>query len=126
SEVNTGPSRGKNVLATLTDSEWVHFHDADEALGREFVQRARTWITRDDMDVVLFGTEDRDDRTGATLHNRQWDDEALRADAVRYCIQNTVTNCGVYRRSAFLAVGGFDADEETKYNEDQAMHLRLA
>jgi GT2 family glycosyltransferase len=41
-------------------------------------------------------------------------------------VQHTVTNCGVYRRKAFLDAGGFDTDDATKYNEDQAMHLRLA
>lgn len=126
SDVNTGPSPGKNALAALTTCEWVHFHDADEALYPEFVERARPWMGRNDVDVLLFATEDRDDRTGAKLSECHWDDAALRADAIRYCILNNVTNCGVYRRSSFLAAGGFDPDDNTKYNEDQAMHLRLA
>lgn len=126
SDVNTGPSAGKNVLARHTTCEWVHFHDADEALYPKFVERARPWLIRDDLDVVLFATEDRDDRTGNMLGTRQWDDGALREDAVRYCILQTVTNCGVYRRDVFLEAGGFDTSDDTKYNEDQAMHLRLA
>jgi len=125
-DTNTGPSEGKNVLARHTSCEWVHFHDADEALYPKFVERARAWLSRSDVDVVLFGTEDRDDLTDRMLLTRQWDDAALHEDAVRYCILHTVTNCGVYRREAFLAAGGFDVREETKYNEDQAMHLRLA
>jgi len=124
-DVNTGPSLGKNQLAQLTSADWVHFHDADEALQPEFVARARTAIS-DAVDVVLFDTEDRDDVTGRQLGQSRWGDVALRDDAVRYCIEHTVTNCGVYRRSAFLRAGGFDTDEATKYNEDQAMHLRLA
>jgi glycosyltransferase involved in cell wall biosynthesis len=126
SDINTGPSAGKNVLAAATSCEWLHFHDADEALYPRFVEFARRWTTRHDVDVVLFGTEDCDDGTGRTLGSRRWDDAALREDAVRYCIRETITNCGVYRRAAFLAAGGFDTREETKYNEDQAMHLRLA
>jgi glycosyltransferase involved in cell wall biosynthesis len=124
-DVNTGPSLGKNELARLTSAEWVHFHDADEALEPEFVARARASVS-DAVDVVLFDTEDRDDITGSVLGQARWGDVALRDDAVRYCIEHTVTNCGVYRRHAFLRAGGFDTDEETKYNEDQAMHLRLA
>lgn len=124
-ETNVGPSVGKNVLANAATAEWIHFHDADDAMRPEFVINAKQCL-RPDVDVVLFDTEDRDDRTGAELGRRVWNDLDLSADAVRYCIVHTVTNCGVYRRSAFLDAGGFDTNERTKYNEDQAMHLRLA
>lgn len=124
-EHNTGPSIGKNVLAQTATADWVHFHDADDALYPEFVARTHALMDAQ-MDVVLFDTEDRDDTTHEVLYRRQWDDAALRADAIRYNIEHTVTNCGVYRREAFLGIGGFDTDASTKYNEDQAMHLRLA
>jgi len=123
---NVGASVGKNRLAERASADWIHFHDADDALGPEFVTRARRWIATDLADVVLFATQDRDDRTGAAMLERFWDDAALAADAVRYCIVNTVTNCGLYRRAPFLSTGGFDTRPETRYNEDQAMHLRLA
>lgn len=125
-EVNTGPSLGKNVMAERSACAWIHFHDADEAFYPRFVERAHSWMTSDDVDVLLFSTEDRDDATGEVLGQRQWSDAELQADAIRYCILNNVTNCGVYRRSAFLAAGGFDTSANIKYNEDQAMHLRLA
>lgn len=124
---NTGPSVGKNILAAATDCPWIHFHDADEALRPEFVERATAWIANDDaFDVLLLSTEDRDDETGTLLAVRRWDDRALQDDAVAYNIRTNVTNCGVYRRAAFLAAGGFDTADEVRYNEDQAMHLRLA
>lgn len=126
SEVNTGPSEGKNVLARLTTCEWVHFHDADEALYERFVETAHGWMGQQDVDVVLLGTEDRDDETAEYLGERRWSDQALRDDAVKYCLVTNVTNCGVYRRSAFLSAGGFDTRPDVKYNEDQAMHVSLA
>jgi hypothetical protein len=121
-----GPSAGKNCLAADTRCDWIHFHDADDALHPEFVARAHAWIARDDADVVLFGTEDRDDRTGRILALRTWDDDALRGDAVGCAIRETITNCAVYRRARFLDAGGFDLSPAVAYNEDQAMHLRLA
>jgi glycosyltransferase involved in cell wall biosynthesis len=124
--VNTGPSIGKNELARRSSCEWIHFHDADDALAPAFVERALATVASGDADVLLFGTEDRDDATGQKMADRHWNAAAVRADAVAYCIANNVTNCGVYRREAFLAAGGFDSSEATKYNEDQAMHLRLA
>src|SRR5262249_29138491 len=76
-DVNTGGSAGKNVLAERASSTWVHFHDADDALHPEFVERAHRWFDRDDADVVLFGTEDRHDVTGSVLLERRWSDEEL-------------------------------------------------
>lgn len=125
SDENTGPSTGKNLLAARASCDWLHFHDADDGLFPDFVEHAREWFTRD-ADVVCFAVEDRDHDTDAVLVRREWDDAALARDAVRYAIINTITNCGIYRRAAFLACGGFDVRPETKYNEDQAMHLRLA
>jgi glycosyltransferase involved in cell wall biosynthesis len=125
SEACVGPSAGKNRLAEATSCDWVHFHDADDALGREFVARARRWMTEPDVDVVLFATEDRDDGRGGGEMVRRWDDAALRSDPVGYAVRQTVTNGGIYRRKAFLRAGGFDVDEAVRYNEDQAMHLRL-
>jgi glycosyltransferase involved in cell wall biosynthesis len=121
-----GPSAGKDVLAEATACDWLHFHDADDALHPEFVERARLWMTRDDADVVLFATEDRDDVTDRVLAEREWDDAALVTDPLRYIVQRTVTNCGLYRRSAFQAAGGFDTRPAVRYNEDQALHVRLA
>ena len=126
SEDNVGCSLGKNRLAQSTGCDWVHFHDADEALRPEFVERARRWMSADAADVVIFATEDRDDVTGEVLGSWQWDDTQVSRDAVRYNIVRNVTNCGIYRRTRFLEAGGFDVAPETRYNEDKAMHLRLA
>lgn len=124
--VNVGPSEGKNRLAAQTSAEWIHFHDADDVLAPRFVEKARRWIEADASDVILFGTHDRDEETNAPLGQRQWDDVALQHDAVSYCILNSITNCGVYRRTPFIQAGGFDSSSTARYNEDQAMHLRLA
>ncbi len=123
---NRGPCFGKNALARASRCNWLHFHDADEALNPQFVERAREWMASDSADVVLFATEDRSHATGEFLARRNWNDAALVRDAVSYAIETPITNCGVYRRAAFLSAGGFDTDELTKYNEDQALHLRLA
>jgi glycosyltransferase involved in cell wall biosynthesis len=125
-DTNTGPSIGKNLIARSTDCEWIHFHDADDALRPEFVERASTRIRAGDLDVLLMATEDRDDATGRSLETLLWDDAELTRDAVGYCIRHNVTNCGLYRLRSFVDAGGFDSSDETKFNEDQAMHLRLA
>lgn len=126
SDVNTGPSSGKNRLALETSCEWLHFHDADDALAPGFVARLHDWAGKPGIDVVVFAAEDRDDETDAVLGHARWDDAALRRDAARYHLVHTVTNCALHRREAFLDAGGFDTDPAVKYNEDQAMHVRMA
>jgi glycosyltransferase involved in cell wall biosynthesis len=124
---NRGCAYGKNALARRTTCDWVHFHDADDELLPGFVERARAWISRDAYDVVVFGSMQRDEATGkdeiAAVHSA----EALSADAVRYTIRTKINSiCGIYRRTAFLAAGGYDTDPSVLYNEDVAMHCALA
>ena len=54
SEINTGPSAGKNRLARETACGWVHFHDADDALAPGFVARLRHWMHQPAIDVVVL------------------------------------------------------------------------
>ena len=69
-EVNRGCSHAKNVLASKTDADWLHFHDADDEFKSTFVARAHKWMQRADTDVVLFPYEERDGTTGAHMANR--------------------------------------------------------
>src|SRR5947207_15693728 len=43
-EATRGCATGRNVLAERASCEWVHFHDADDALHPDFVERARRWM----------------------------------------------------------------------------------
>ena len=124
--VNVGCSAGKNVLSRATRSTWVHFHDADDELMPDFVERARPWMDQP-VDVVLFAYEERDDATGRHIGVRRFDPAEVAADGKGYAIRNQINPfCGLYRRDAILAVGGYDEDPRVLYNEDVAFHIRLA
>ena len=126
-ERNRGCSHGKNRLATETRAEWIHFHDADDALLPRFVELARRWMAADAVDVVLFPYEERDEATGAPMGYRRFDDADVRADARSYAIREQINPfCGLYRRQRFLEAGGYDEDPLVLYNEDVAAHVRLA
>lgn len=126
-EVNLGCSAGKNALAACTNAEWIHFHDADDELAPNFVALARRWIDDGRSDVVLFAYEERDDRTGAAMGVRQFDPAQAASDARAYAIRTQINPfCGLYRRSAFMAAGGYDEDPQVLFNEDVAMHIGLA
>jgi glycosyltransferase involved in cell wall biosynthesis len=126
-EVNRGCSHSKNVLASKTDADWLHFHDADDELKSTFVARAHKWMQRADTDVVLFAYEERDDTTGAHIANRFFDTADLARDPRCYAIRVQINPfCGLYRRTTFLRAGGYDEDQLVHFNEDVAMHIRLA
>lgn len=125
--VNVGCSAGKQALAVHVQTDWIHFHDADDELMPNFVHLARRWIHKNDRDVVLFSYEYRDHETGELLSKSTFDDFALRSDPRRYSIERQINPfCGLYRRAPMLAAGGYDLDPKTLYNEDVAFHIRLA
>src|SRR5262245_32551717 len=124
--VNRGCSVGKNALAAAAPSDWVHFHDADDDLYPHFVEVAAKWMGGGgNHEVVMIAYEDRDER-GGKLRERRFDDWALRVDPIRETILEQHNNCGIYRREAFLAAGGFDEDTRVLYHEADAMHCQPA
>ena len=125
-EVNRGCSHGKNRLAAETACGWIHFHDADDELLPNFVERARPWMEEGSSDVVFFAYEEREEPTGRRLGFGRFDPVALRTDPKGYAIRHKVTNFALYRRQAFLDAGGFDEDPLVLYAEDGAFHIRLA
>jgi glycosyltransferase involved in cell wall biosynthesis len=126
-DVNRGCSSGKNALADVTTCDWIHFHDADDELLPEFVERAHVWMAKDAHDVVVFGSIERNEETGDYGQPVVHSAERLSEDPVKYTIRKKINpNCGIYRRSAFRAAGGFDTDPAVLYNEDVAMHCSLA
>lgn len=128
-DVNVGCSTGKNRLAEATSCDWIHFHDADDELKPDFVEKARVWMEQGEgaPDIVLFSYEERWDDTGELLGIRSFDDEALREDPIAYTIWQQINPfLGLYRRSAFLEAGGYDLDPNVLYNEDVAFHCKMA
>lgn len=126
-DINRGCTFAKSVLVGRTHCDWVHFHDADDLLKPNFIFAAGRWLSRPDVDVIVFGCEERWADTAEVISIGIPDDDFLAADPVGYAISRKINAIsGVYRRAAFLAAGGFDLDPDVLYNEDQAYHCALA
>jgi glycosyltransferase involved in cell wall biosynthesis len=127
-DVNRGCAHGKNVLAETTTCDWIHFHDADDALYPNFVEKAHQWMQLDHPpNIVLFNYEWREDETNELISIRQFHDAELRQDAIAYSIREQINPfCGLYNRAAYLKAGGYDTDPLVLYNEDVAFHCRMA
>jgi glycosyltransferase involved in cell wall biosynthesis len=127
-DINRGCAFGRNALAQKSSCDWVHFHDADDAFYPNFVEQAQKWMVRNDApDAVLFGYDWIDDESKERLDTVSYDHTALSSDPIRYSIRQQIQSiCGIYRREKFLVAGGYDLDPKVLYNEDVAMHTRLA
>jgi glycosyltransferase involved in cell wall biosynthesis len=125
---NVGCSAGKNALLRACSSDWIHFHDADDELLPNFTTAAAGWTALPNApDVVLFNYEYRDNDTNELITRSTFDDAKLQSDPLRYAILTQINPfCGVYRREALEAVGGYDLDPEILFNEDVAFHCKLA
>lgn len=127
-DINRGCSYGKNTLAEKTTCDWIHFHDADDLLMPNFTTLASKWLQSQQVsDTILFAYEERDGLTQELYGVRSFDDIDLQKDAIAYTISHQINPfCGLYRRSKFLEVGGYDLDPNVLYNEDVAFHVRAA
>lgn len=127
-DINRGCSFGKNALAGLIKSDWIHFHDADDELLPNFTTLAHQCMNDLNCpDVVLFDYEWRDNDSNELLSVRHFEKTELEKDAMSYAITNQINPfCGLYRKSSYLKVGGYDVDPLILYNEDKAFHIKLA
>jgi glycosyltransferase involved in cell wall biosynthesis len=126
-EANRGCTFGKSMLAQHATCDWIHFHDADDLLLPNFMDRALEWVEELSVDVVIFGCEERLEDTSEILSVTLPNDIEIVGDPIAYAIEHKINAIsGLYRRDAFLVAGGFDSDPDVLFNEDQACHCWLA
>ncbi len=127
-DINRGCSTGKNRLAEIAKSEWLHFHDADDDLLENFTKLAHKNLSSTKCaDVYLFDYLWLEAADGAIKGKRVFNELELNEDPIKYSILTQINAiCGLYNREKYMAVGGYDIDSEILYNEDVAFHIKLA
>lgn len=124
-EVNRGPCHGRNVLLRLSDSDYVHFHDADDLFHPEWCRRVRAAIEETGADTVF--TEISSYQNDKLFCERVLGLDRLTAgeDLVRFCLRGSMlVPSGTYRRELALSMGGYR--EALWQTEDYDFHVRLA
>lgn len=122
---NKGCSFGKNKLAEIAQSEWLHFHDADDILLPNFTKIAHEWFKKNDKpDIILLNFEYKDFDTGEILGSLSYDRSKLVEDTNRFVLENKIVNFAICNKEIFIKIGGFDLDPEVLYNEDRAFYVR--
>lgn len=122
---NAGCSAAKNTALAAVESEWVHFHDADDLMDAGFARAARE-AAGPHVDAWIPRWRHVDATTGECLGRSEVDARQLATDAVAANLTTTINNVGVYRCATVRALGGFRGAPEVLHNEDRAFHLALA
>ncbi len=123
-ETNVGPADARNRLWRAASGDWVHFHDADDLLRPDFLEKMSARATAA-TDVVICDADWRHEHDGRTFIRLRYSEVALLAAPAAYLLCHSVGGInGLYRRSALDAVGGFDTRLRTW--EDADLHVRLA
>lgn len=124
---NKGCSFGKNRLAEVAKSEWLHFHDADDLLLPNFTNVAHKWFEKKQKpDIILLNFEYKDVDNGKVLATLNYNRSKLLADTKRFVLENKIVNFAICKRESFNKIGGFDLDPKVLYNEDRAFYVRAA
>ncbi len=124
-DINRGCSAGKNRMAEIAKSSWLHFHDADDDLLPNFTRVAHRWIEKSGCpDIVLMHFHYVNSVDNVLIAEPQYDIEELKRDPVKFSITNKLVNFAVIKREPFLKIGGFNTDPNVLYNEDRAFYTR--
>lgn len=126
--ISGGPNRGvsyaRNRLAAAARCEWIHFHDADDRISPQFVERLAPQCGAR-HDVVSCDADWIDESSHDLLIAWRYDPALLASDPHRYLIRQALSlNNSIIRRSAWERVGG--CDESLAIWEDADIHIRLA
>ena len=120
-----GPAAARNRLLAETACQWVHFHDADDALHPDFVARMMARAAAGNADVVLCQVDWIEEGTGRIVLRWRYDETVYQTErAAADMLVNIIGGIGgLYARDALRRAGGFR--EELRYWEDLDLHLRL-
>lgn len=123
-ETCRGAAFVRNQLAQAATCNWIHFHDADDTLHPEYLALTKARI-QSNLDVIVNHSDWIDETTHKLLIARRYYQQDFNQNAIAAALINPigVISC-LYRRDAFLAVGGFD--ESFQCWEDADLQVRLA
>lgn len=124
SEQNVGPSQGRNMLARLATSEYIHFHDSDDWFEPRWASEIAKAVKLD-PDVIYTDIRSRSP-VGTVVADSLIPIEALSKSDVPASIalrHSLLTPSTTLKRSFFLKIGGYAVD--CHQSEDYEFNIRL-
>lgn len=127
SENNLGPGYARNYMLNECQSDFLHFHDADDEIHPDWCQKIRLVINESNPDIVVTGLQFRSgdiEYIGGFLNalSNYPATNDLTLMAVRWGL---ATQEVTFRRSLGIAAGGFRLRDELPICQDSEFHARL-
>lgn len=123
-KVNKGAAFARNQLINATTADWIHFHDADDLLHTEYLEKISNAIT-DEHTQILTNIEVADKVTKQVIGYSWYKGLNTTADQLEFFLRNVgLASMGLYHIDAVKAIGGFW--DELRGNEDPDFHIRMA
>ncbi|MBI1760332.1 MAG: glycosyltransferase family 2 protein, partial [Acidobacteria bacterium] len=123
--INRGPSYGRNILLQESQSDYIHFQDADDLFHPDWCLRVSQAIEATQAEWIL--TEISSYQNGELACERvlELNKRTGVTDWVRQAIQGAIlVPAGTYLRSKIQVIGGYRKD--LWQSEDYDFHVRLA
>lgn len=120
-EINRGVGYARQQLLEAATSSYVHFHDSDDRMDKEFLETLIPYCQPDRAVCCSLKETLTNDKTFIHTYNPL----NQNVDLIEYFIQNFVhMNTVIYPTKAALQAGGFKGELRT--NEDRIFHYQLA
>lgn len=126
---NQGPAIARNTGVEAAQGEYIQFCDTDDLLHPTKIERCLPYIVNQpDIGLVYtrFRFVDRDGKTPLSLPPSSLLPDNSFCDLISSNGAPIQTSTTLFRKSAFLTVSGFRADEDQRCAEDWDLLLRLA
>lgn len=122
---NKGVGHARNQLAEAASGHYLHFHDIDDFMMPNYLQKTAEEAENSGADVILCNVDWYNETQTEVLLSWHYHNNEMNLDSVAYTIANPIGGInGLYKKSIFKAVGGFN--EKAKIWEDADLHVRLA
>lgn len=126
-KTNQGPGFGRNVLLHNSQSDYIHFQDADDLFHPDWCKEVRRAVTNTNADIILTDiTSIQEDKV---ISKTVMDIERLTTigDLVKFGLMGSIlVPSTTFRRSIALRIGGYRTREILPQSEDFDFHIRLA
>lgn len=128
SDINYGPSYGRNLLLSKSTSDYIRFHDADDEYFPNSIEVIINTISNNNFDLILNNIQSYNNESGQINSNvMDFSSKLINNDLIRYAINYTLLSQAItYRRSFVSSIDCFLSREVLPQSEDYEFNIRVA
>lgn len=118
-----GPGNGRNIMATESNCQFIHFHDSDDILMPDWSKYVHSAIADDVPDFLLTDAISLNWKNKLSRNFLNLEKRFEFKDFISFVIRNPLpTSITTYKREFFLSIGGFRS--EFLFSEDYDLSIR--